>query len=137
MLPEAGARQVPCHPCRHYHGAMSDADINEDEFRDLLHARRDELQHMQAVRTEAGKTVELDQQRTGRLSRMDALQGQAMAKAGQERVEQELQRIEQALARMTRGDYGLCLDCDEPIAVGRLRADPSVTRCIQCASKRD
>ena len=116
---------------------MRDADINEDEFCDLLHARRAELQHMQAIRTEAGKTVELDQQRTGRLSRMDALQGQAMAKAGQERVEQELQRIEQALARMARGDYGLCLDCDEPIAVGRLRADPSVTRCIQCASKRD
>ena len=58
---------------------MSDADINEEEFCDLLHARRDELQHMQAIRTEAGKTVELDQQRTGRLSRMDALQGQAMA----------------------------------------------------------
>lgn len=116
---------------------MSDDNIDEAECRNLLHARRDELQRMQDMRTEAGKTVELDQQRTGRLSRMDALQGQAMAKAGQERADQELERIERALARMERGDYGLCLDCDEMIAVGRLRADPSAALCIRCASKRD
>jgi len=116
---------------------MNDETIDPQAFRTLLLARRDELRQMQEVRAEAGRTVELDQQRTGRLSRMDALQGQAMAQAGQVRVEQELQRIEAALARIERGDYGLCPECDAPIAIARLRADPSAALCIHCASKRD
>jgi DnaK suppressor protein len=34
---------------------------------------------------------------------------------------------------MDRGDYGYCINCDEEIAVGRLRFDPSVAVCIECA----
>lgn len=116
---------------------MGTDDIDSAAFRELLLERRDALRQMQDVRAEAGQTVELDQQRTGRLSRMDALQGQAMAQAGQERVEQELRRIEHALARIERGDYGLCTECDEPIAPGRLKADPSAALCIDCASRHD
>jgi len=47
----------------------------------------------------------------GRLSRMDALQGQAMAQETKRRDELELKRITTALQRIDAGDYGYCLNC--------------------------
>ncbi|MDD3618811.1 MAG: TraR/DksA C4-type zinc finger protein [Desulfobulbaceae bacterium] len=41
---------------------------------------------------------------------------------------------------MNRGqdfDYGYCVMCDEEIAEGRLRFDPSVLTCISCARKAE
>jgi DnaK suppressor protein len=78
--------------------------------------------------------VELDQQAVGRLSRMDALQNQAMAKAGQTRRQVQRQRLAAALARMDAGEFGYCEDCGEDIAIGRLEIDPAATRCVSCAN---
>ncbi len=82
---------------------------------------------------EAAQPVELDQQRIGRLSRMDALQGQEMARAAERRRGLELRKIDAALARIDAGDYGWCVRCGEEIAAERLRLDPAVPVCIDCA----
>ena len=82
-------------------------------------------------------TVELDQARTGRISRMDALQQQEMARAGQVRAETELSRIHAALARIEDGSFGECTVCGEEIQEGRLQANPAVTLCIGCAEKKE
>lgn len=82
----------------------------------------------------AQAVVQLDQQSVGRLSRMDALQNQAMAKAQQVRREIQTTRLKAALARINAGEFGYCDDCGEDIAPKRLELDPSVTRCISCAS---
>ncbi len=82
---------------------------------------------------EAAQPVELDQQRIGRLSRMDALQGQEMARAAERRRGLELRKIDAALARIDAGDYGWCVRCGEEIAAKRLRLDPAVPVCIDCA----
>lgn len=95
------------------------------------------IEALKATRDGSGATVELDQTRTGRLSRMDALQGQAMAKAGQARAEIELQRINAALRRVAEGDFGNCIDCGEPISAARLEANPTVTTCVTCATARE
>jgi len=82
---------------------------------------------------EAGQaTVELDQQAVGRLSRQDALQNQAMAKATHARRQVERQKLKAALARMDEGEFGYCEDCGEDIAAGRLELDPGVVRCVDC-----
>jgi DnaK suppressor protein len=86
---------------------------------------------------EAAGVVELDQSKVGRLSRMDALQAQAISQERERRREQELQRIVAALQRIDSGDYGYCLECDEPIAQPRLELDPAVTLCIQCAGRKE
>jgi len=44
----------------------------------------------------------------------------------------ELSQIDQALERMTSGQYGLCEICDKPIPLSRLQALPFVTTCIEC-----
>ncbi len=102
-------------------------------IRARLEARRAELLSLDATAASAAETVELDQTRVGRLSRMDALQGQAMAQATLQRQRNELTRIDAALRRLDAGTYGDCLDCGEPIAAPRLVADPTATLCLTCA----
>ncbi|MDP7548812.1 MAG: TraR/DksA C4-type zinc finger protein, partial [Alphaproteobacteria bacterium] len=73
--------------------------------------------------------------KVGRLSRMDAMQDQAMAQESERRRMGELQRIEAALERLTGGDYGYCVSCEEAIAPARLELDPAVATCIECAGR--
>jgi len=49
----------------------------------------------------------------------------------------ELKNLERALRRMDDGEYGLCIDCDEPIALARLQAYPTAVRCIACQAKHE
>jgi len=82
--------------------------------------------------TEAAGTVELDQSKVGRLSRMDALQAQQMALETARRREIQLQKIDSALRRIGEGNYGNCFICGEEIGADRLNFDPASTRCIGC-----
>jgi DnaK suppressor protein len=42
------------------------------------------------------------------------------------------QAIEAALARLTRGEYGVCADCGGAIERKRLQAVPWALRCVDC-----
>lgn len=46
----------------------------------------------------------------------------------------DIQEIEDALARIDAGTYGICAKCGEEIATGRLKAVPFTRTCIDCAS---
>ena len=82
---------------------------------------------------EGRSPVALDQQSVGRLSRMDALQQQAMSRASEAARRRDLQRVETAMRRLRDGEYGYCETCGEPIADGRLAVDPMAERCVDCA----
>lgn len=112
-------------------------DIDIDAFRARLEARRKQLSDLQEASAGSRAVVELDQQSVGRLSRMDALQGQAMAMEQDRRRSAETQRIDAALARIDSGDYGYCIACDEPIARARLDLDPAIPTCVDCAGRGD
>lgn len=49
---------------------------------------------------------------------------------------ENLREIDDALAKLEAGTYGLCEACGQPIAEARLDAMPSARLCITCASKR-
>lgn len=104
-------------------------------MRDKLLKLRAELQAIAETADESAAVVELDQTKVGRLSRMDAMQAQAMAKASGERRKQMLRKIEAALKRIGNDEYGYCKECDEPINPKRLEFDPTSVLCIDCASK--
>ena len=104
------------------------------EFRNRLIARRRELLELAENSAESRKPVELDQTRVGRLSRMDALQNQAMSLEAERRRKVELQRIEASLKRIEEGDYGYCVACGEQIPLRRLELDPTLPTCVTCAS---
>jgi RNA polymerase-binding transcription factor DksA len=52
--------------------------------------------------------------------------------AGATHVLKELTEVDAALARMRTGEYGECPDCGKGIAVARLLAYPTATRCVNC-----
>ncbi len=81
----------------------------------------------------ASDTVVLDQSSVGRLSRMDAMQGQQMALEASRRREIHAEKIEGSLLRIESGNYGNCFSCEEEIPFPRLEADPTNTRCLKCA----
>ena len=98
---------------------------------------RQELEALRQTGADAARVVELDQTSVGRLSRMDALQGQAMSQEQGRRRVVEQQNIAAALQRLAAGDFGYCLSCDEPIALPRLELDPAATLWIDCATRRE
>ena len=103
-----------------------------NKFKKRLTEMRTELDSISTISAESRKPVELDQTSIGRLSRMDALQGQAMKLDTERRRGVERQRIEAALERIKDGNFGYCTVCDEDIAIKRLENDPSVPNCIDC-----
>ncbi len=98
-----------------------------------LLTRREELLRLTEASAEARRPVELDQARVGRLSRMDAMQSQAMSVETNRRRQIEVRRIDAALIRLDDGGYGFCASCGEAIALKRLVFDPSTPVCIDCA----
>ena len=106
-------------------------------MRERLLKLRAELEAVAATGDESAAVVELDQSSVGRLSRMDAMQAQAMAQASGRRRAAMLLQITAALARIDNDDYGLCKQCDEPINPKRLEFDPTALLCINCASKSE
>lgn len=112
---------------------MNHPELDIEKITRQLEDTRAELIDQSAESEESRATVVLDQQSVGRLSRMDALQGQAMAKAEEERRQLAIRRIDAALARIGRGEYGECIECGKWIAARRLEWDPTVLKCIDCA----
>ena len=110
---------------------------SDKKMRDKLLALRAELEAVAATGDESAAVVELDQSKVGRLSRMDAMQAQAMALASTQRREQMLHKITAALGRIERDDFGYCQSCEEPINVKRLDFDPTATLCIDCANQSE
>lgn len=107
--------------------------VEIDKAKTRLKAKRAELVELSRISSEARNTVELDQQSVGRLSRMDAMQQQAMAEALERTRQRDLVRVDQAQLRISDGDYGYCNQCDDEIPDGRLAIDPMAERCVKCA----
>jgi len=107
--------------------------INIDRAKKRLEAKRTEIETQSSISQEARGVVKLDQQAVGRLSRMDAMQQQAMAEAQERTRKLELTRIEMAYRRITDDEYGYCSQCDAEIPDGRLAIDPMAERCVNCA----
>ena len=114
-----------------------DDSIDIAAFRDLLLARERTLIDEEMRGGDAAGTVELDQTRLGRLSRVDAMQAQQMAKASSRRRQVERGRIAAALRRIDDGEYGYCLSCGDPIPAQRLTIDPAAPQCVGCATRSE
>lgn len=104
-------------------------------FRRRLQEMKQDLAALSQATEDERKPVALDQQSVGRLSRMDAMQQQAMQVATERRRQVSLLRIDAALLRVDEDEFGYCVGCGEDIAVRRLEHDPSVTTCVTCAQK--
>ena len=104
-----------------------------ERFKYLLFKHQEEVSEISLKSSGDRAPVELDQNKVGRLSRMDAIQVQAMAEAIEKKRKFELKKIKTALLRLEDGEYGHCLTCGEEIALKRLELDPAASQCTDCA----
>jgi DnaK suppressor protein len=109
-------------------------DLNLDAIRQELQARRDRARERLAVlaqRPERGSAV-------GFGKRIGDGTSEAVSRLTDigvgDSLEHGLNRTERALAKLDEGTYGLCDDCGQPIARGRLKAMPDGVLCLRCAA---
>lgn len=110
---------------------IEDAEVVR-EFEQRLRQELDETVRLIEESKEYRAPVELDQQSVGRLSRMDAMQQQAMAQNLTRRRQERKVALERTLSRIRDGEFGYCVECGEPIAVRRLEIDPTFKTCVRC-----
>lgn len=110
------------------------SDLDLVQVRLALEAERESLDNLSDATEDERRPVELDQQSVGRLSRMDAMQVQAMAQAVEGRRRRRQAQIVAALKRLDEGEYGYCVVCGEDIPAKRLEVDLTAARCVDCAS---
>lgn len=114
---------------------MAEAELSPQQLEAAgknLQALKTDLEQLLLTSEESSSAVELDQSKVGRLSRMDAMQQQAMAVAKRSAYQQQLRSVLAALARLERGEYGYCIECDQPIAPARLEIKPEAALCLKC-----
>ncbi|MBE0471853.1 MAG: TraR/DksA family transcriptional regulator [Methyloprofundus sp.] len=104
-----------------------------EKFENQLQGLLTELEELEFTSKAATATVVLDQSSVGRLSRIDAMQGQQMAIATECRRKEQISQIKAALKRIQENDFGYCLSCEEEIPAGRLAINPATTLCVKCA----
>ena len=112
-----------------------EAELNSAQARELasdLEALKRDLAEQVASSERFARPVKLDQTAVGRVSRVDAMQGQAMAKATRQGAKLRLAQCNAALEAIRAGDYGFCRKCDEPIGFPRLKAKPESPFCLAC-----
>ncbi|MBW3549329.1 MAG: TraR/DksA C4-type zinc finger protein [Proteobacteria bacterium] len=106
-----------------------------DEFFSMLVQEQRDIRITLASLADSGQPVVLDQAAQGRVSRIDAISQQHMAKAGSTRLSIQLDRIQAALERYAAGRYGVCCRCELEIEHGRLMADPATPFCLECSQE--
>ena len=114
-----------------------ESDLLNADMRARLLKLREDLESVATIADQSSQVVELDQTRMGRLSRMDAMQAQAMSQESGRRREMMLLKIAAAIERIDNGNFGHCQNCEEPINRKRLEFDATALLCIQCAQKAE
>jgi RNA polymerase-binding transcription factor DksA len=66
-----------------------------------------------------------------------ASESRELAALSHERLIEQAAALAAALERLDAGDYGICTDCDHPIAPKRLEAMPEAATCVACQDKRE
>lgn len=109
-------------------------DAPSVDVRSALEQERDELraQLKELGFAEGGAGLSYDSNFADS-SQVTAERGEAEALAG--KLRETLDDVEHALAKLDDGTYGLCEECNEPIAAARLEAMPAARFCITHARR--
>ena len=106
---------------------------DKNYWREKLLTLQQDLIAQGKLQSDGRDTVELDQSKVGRLSRIDALQVQAMNNAVAVRRKNAGIKVKAALERLDEGEFGYCTVCGDDIVVERLEVDPATPQCLSCS----
>jgi DnaK suppressor protein len=71
----------------------------------------------------------------GRLTRMEAINAKSISEASLRSLKVKLTKLNRALSRIDDPDFGVCMQCEEPIPVKRIMLMPETTLCVACADR--
>lgn len=117
--------------------SLEGLSVNQREvkfFRGLL------KQRVQELLTEAGKTVEgmdEDENFPDPTDRASLESNRNFILRIRDRERKLIVKIEEALARLDDGTFGVCEQCGGKIGAERLKARPVTTLCIECKSDQE
>lgn len=104
-----------------------------DHYRQVLEYLAEELENSLNAGKDLTAVVSLDDP-IGRLSRVDALQSQEMSLGLKDSIRRRLEMVRRALDSISKGAYGVCVSCKQPIAEARLQAIPETPLCVECSA---
>ena len=70
----------------------------------------------------------------GRLSRMEAISAKSINEAALRAAKLKLAQLKSVLAGIDDPEFGLCIECGEPVPVRRILLVPQSKMCVHCAS---
>ena len=70
----------------------------------------------------------------GRLTRLEAMGEQHVNNKILDESRLRLTRLKNALQRIDKPMFGICIECEESIGIGRISIRPESVRCVECAS---
>ena len=70
----------------------------------------------------------------GRLTRMEAMNEQEVSQRILDETLLRQTRLRNALSRIDSEMFGICIECEEEIGMGRMTVRPESVRCIDCAN---
>ncbi|HHO42423.1 MAG TPA: transcriptional regulator [Epsilonproteobacteria bacterium] len=73
----------------------------------------------------------------GRLTRLEAMGESHVANKTLDNARLRLTRLKNALQRIDTPSFGICIDCDEPIDINRLKLRPESVRCVACENEQN
>ncbi len=71
----------------------------------------------------------------GRLTRLEAMGESHVNHTVLDESELRLTRLKNALSRIEHPMFGICIECEEEIGMGRMEIRPESVRCVECAGK--
>lgn len=69
----------------------------------------------------------------GRLTRLEAMGEQHVNNKVLDESKIKLTRLKNALQRVDKPMFGICIECEEEIGIGRMNIRPESVRCVECA----
>jgi len=72
----------------------------------------------------------------GRLTRMEAMAEQEVNQKILDESKLRLTRLQNTLSRIDKPMFGICIECEEPIGIERMKIRPESVRCVTCASEQ-
>lgn len=107
----------------------------KDYFRDLLNDRLRKL--IAEAESGVGKLVELKDNIPDSIDLASSESDRDFTLRMRDRDRKLIMKIREALERIEEDEYGECVVCGEEISIGRLKARPVTTHCIDCKTEAE
>jgi DnaK suppressor protein len=69
----------------------------------------------------------------GRISRMDAINNKSVNEASLRQAREKLAKLKRAIDRIDDDSFGICVQCNQSIPIGRIMLVPQAIKCVNCA----